>query len=103
MYQLAVYIPASHLELVKQAMFAAGGGRIGNYDSCAWQVAGLGQFRPLAGANPQVGVVDSLARVEEFRVELVVLEEHIHDVVAAMKFAHPYEEPAYAVIRLESF
>lgn len=103
MFQLSFYVPGTHLEAVKSAVFAAGGGRIGNYDSCAWQVQGLGQFRPLAGANPHIGVVGAAETVEEWRVELVVRDDLVHAVVAAMKAAHPYEEPAYAVIRLESF
>lgn len=103
MYQLSFYVPESHLEAVKAAVFAAGGGRIGNYDHCAWQVKGQGQFRPLAGANPHLGAVGAVESVDEYRVELVVRDELIADVVTALKAAHPYEEPAYAVIRLESF
>ena len=52
MYQVFFYTPESHLELIKQAMFAAGGGRIGHYEACAWQTAGQGRFRPMAGATP---------------------------------------------------
>lgn len=103
MYQLSFYVPAAHLEAVKDALFAAGGGRIGNYDRCAWQVRGQGQFRPLAGANPHLGAVGADERVDEYRVELVVSDERMPAVVAALKAAHPYEEPAYAVIRLEDF
>lgn len=103
MYQLSFYVPESHLESVKAAVFAVGGGRIGRYDNCAWQIKGQGQFRPLAGANPHLGSVGATEYVDEFRVELVVSDALVGDAVAAMKSAHPYEEPAYAVIRLESF
>lgn len=103
MYQLAFYVPESHLDAVKAAVFAVDGGRIGRYEHCAWQVKGAGQFRPLDGASPHIGAVGELESVDEFRVELVVADENIHAVVAAMKVAHPYEEPAYAVIKLESF
>lgn len=103
MYQLSFYVPESHLDVVKAAVFAAGGGRIGNYEHCAWQVQGQGQFRPLAGANPHLGAVGALETVDEYRVELVVRDELVAAVVTALKAAHPYEEPAYAVIRLESF
>jgi len=103
MYQLSFYVPESHLDAVKAAVFAVGGGRMGRYEHCAWQVKGAGQFRPLAGASPHIGAVGELESVDEFRVELVVADEDIHAVVAAMKVAHPYEEPAYAVIKLESF
>ena len=103
MYQLSFYVPASHLEAVKEAVFAAGGGRIGNYDGCCWQVQGRGQFRPLAGANPHIGSVGAPEALDEYRVELVVADDLVRAVVAALRRAHPYEEPAYAVVRLEDF
>lgn len=103
MYQLCFYVPQPHLETVKAAVFAAGGGRIGNYDQCCWQVMGQGQFRPCAGASPYLGEAGRLESVDEFRVELVVSDDLVVAVVAALKQAHPYEEPAYAVFRLESF
>lgn len=103
MYKLCVYVPASHLEVVKQALFDAGAGRIGDYDSCCWQVAGQGQFRPLAGANPFIGSQGTVESVEEYKVELVCDASIVAAAVAALKRAHPYEEPAYQVWRLESF
>ncbi len=102
MYQIFFYVPETHLDAVKNAVFVAGGGRIGDYDGCAWQVRGEGQFRPLAGAQPFVGQVGEFEKVVEYRVELVVADEHIHAVVAAMKSAHPYEEVAYGVLKLET-
>ena len=103
MYKLCVYVPESHLDAVKQALFAAGAGRIGDYDSCCWQVAGQGQFRPLAGADPFIGGVGALEAVVAYKVELVCDDALIAAAVAALKAAHPYEEPAYQVWRLESF
>lgn len=103
MYKLCVYVPLSHLEQVKQALFDAGAGRIGNYDSCCWQVAGQGQFRPLAGAAPFIGSQGNIETVEEYKVELVCDDARIAAVVAALKQAHPYEEPAYHVWKLEKF
>ncbi|AQZ93400.1 NGG1p interacting factor NIF3 [Halopseudomonas phragmitis] len=100
MFKLCFYVPDSHLEAVKQAVFAAGGGRIGDYDQCCWQVRGLGQFRPLAGSNPFLGRQGDVEQVEEWRVELVCADELIRAVVAALRQAHPYEEPAYDVWRL---
>ena len=102
MYKLCVYVPASHLEPVKQALFNAGAGRIGDYDSCCWQVAGQGQFRPLAGADPFIGVQGKIETVEEYKVELVCDDALIAAAVAALKQAHPYEEPAYQVWKLEA-
>ncbi|ALO45890.1 Nif3-like dinuclear metal center hexameric protein [Pseudohongiella spirulinae] len=98
MFKLTFYVPESHLEDVKTAVFAAGGGRIGDYDSCCWQCVGQGQFRPLDGADPFTGKVGVLESVTEFRVELVCDEACIKDVVQALKKAHPYEEPAYDVM-----
>ena len=100
MYKLCFYVPDSHLEAVKSAIFAAGGGRIGNYDSCCWQVLGQGQFRPLSGSRPFLGETGVVERVEEWKVEMVVADELIHAAVKALKLAHPYETPAFEVWRL---
>lgn len=102
MYKLAFFVPPSHVEPVKDAVFAAGAGRIGEYDCCAWQVLGQGQFRPLDGAKPFIGQTGEVERVQEWKVELVVADELIEAVVAALKQSHPYETPAYEVWRLES-
>lgn len=93
-YKLCFYVPASHLEEVKQAVFAAGAGRIGHYDSCAFQVAGEGQFRPLRGSQPFIGQQGEIERVAEFRVEMICQESCLPDALAALRQAHPYEEPA---------
>lgn len=103
MYQLAFYVPESHLEAVKQALFAAGAGRIGNYDSCCWQVRGQGQFRPLAGSDPFLGEQGRVETVAEYRVELVCEDAVIKAAVQALRAAHPYEEPAYQVLQLAPY
>ncbi|UZE16922.1 YqfO family protein [Pseudomonas sp. B21-054] len=103
MYKLCFFVPASHVDVVKSAVFAAGGGRIGDYDHCAWQVLGLGQFRPLDGSQPFIGEAGQVEQVEEWKVELVVADELIRGVVDALKQSHPYETPAYEVWRLEDF
>lgn len=103
MYKFIFFVPDSHVETVKEAIFNAGGGKIGEYSHCAWQILGQGQFKPLAGSNPYSGTVDELKKVPEWRVELVVADKFIQDVVNAMKTAHPYEVPAYDVIKLEEF
>jgi hypothetical protein len=102
-YKLAFFVPPSHLEAVKQAVFTAGGGRLGAYEQCCWQVLGEGQFRPLDGSQPFIGQSGIVEKLEEWKVELVVDEGMIADVVTALKAAHPYETPAYEVWRLESF
>jgi len=97
MLKLCVYIPETHLDPVKAALFAAGAGRIGDYSECCWQVAGQGQFRPLPGSAPAVGGVGKLETVTEYRVEMLCLETEIEAVLAALEAAHPYEEPAWDV------
>lgn len=100
MYKLCFFVPESHLEPVKAAVFAAGGGHIGDYEHCCWQVLGQGQFRPGPGADPFIGSAGELEAVAEYRVELVCADELILAAVAALKQTHPYEEPAYDVWRL---
>ncbi len=100
MYKICVYIPESHLELVKSALFAAGVGKIGQYDCCAWQSKGLGQFRALQGSKPFIGELDQIERVVEYKVELVCAVQKIESAIKALKAAHPYETPAYDVIEV---
>ena len=100
MYKLSFFVPPSHVEAVKSAVFAAGGGRIGNYDCCCWQVLGQGQFRPLDGSQPFLGQAGVVEQVEEWKVELVVEDGLIAAVVMALKQSHPYETPAYEVWQL---
>ena len=101
MYKISVFIPETHLDRVKSALFEAGAGRIGDYDSCAWQCPGTGQFRPLEGANPYLGQQGAVETVQEYKVEMVCADELIRAAITAMKQAHPYEEPAYDVWKLE--
>ncbi|UTF60155.1 NGG1p interacting factor NIF3 [Gilvimarinus sp. DA14] len=100
MYKFVFFVPDSHLETVKQAVFAAGGGKIGNYDQCCWQVLGQGQFRPLAGSDPYSGAQGKLSCDPEWRVELVCDAEHIQSAKRALLEAHPFEEPAYDIWHL---
>ncbi len=103
MYKLAFFVPEENLEPVKQALFAVGAGKIGDYDSCCWQVKGVGQFRPLSGSHPHIGRHNDLEQVEEWKVELVCEDQLISTAVAALKQAHPYEEVAYDVWQLADF
>jgi hypothetical protein len=99
MLQIAFYAPDSAVEKVKEAMFAAGAGRVGNYDRCAWQTIGQGQFRPLPGSNPAIGAQNTLEVLDEWKVEMVCEEDCLDRVLAALKATHPYETPAYQVTR----
>tara|TARA_Y200000002_G_C22626197_1_gene640367 strand:+ start:1029 stop:1340 length:312 start_codon:yes stop_codon:yes gene_type:complete len=102
-YRINFYVPEEELDRVKAKMFEKGAGRIGDYEHCAWQVLGKGQFRPLSGSMPFIGEQGKVATVSEFYCSMVCLDEHITAVVSALKEAHPYETPAYEVIKLEEF
>lgn len=103
MYKLAFFVPVDHKEAVKNAIFATGAGRIGNYDCCSWEVLGTGQFRALQGSNPFIGQQGIVETVQEYRVELVCEDHLIAAAIAALRSAHPYEEPAFDVWKLERF
>ena len=100
MYLLVIYVPEENLENMKSAVFNAGGGKIGNYSNCSWQVKGQGQFKPEMGSSPFLGEIDKLEKVDEYRLELVCQESNIKVVVQAMLKAHPYETPAYHVVKV---
>lgn len=100
-YKLCFYVPEDHAEAVKTAVFQAGAGRIGNYDCCSFQVRGWGQFRPLDGSNPFIGDQGEIETVDEFRVEMICAEEHLRAALSALRLAHPYEEPAIDLWKLE--
>ena len=99
MYHLSFYVPESHLEIVKSALFDAGAGQIGPYSHCAWQVKGEGQFMPLSGSQPFIGQIDQVEVVSEYKVEMVCRDEVLSVVIQALLAAHPYETPAYCVIQ----
>ncbi|QIO09346.1 NGG1p interacting factor NIF3 [Acinetobacter lanii] len=100
MLKLIYYVPESHFESTKLAIFEAGAGGIGNYEHCAWQVLGTGQFKPVKGANPFIGQLDQLEQVPEWRVETIVPEQKVKQVAEALKASHPYEEPAFEFIQI---
>ncbi len=95
---LVTYVPVADTETVLAALFAAGAGELGDYRECVFVAAGTGQFRPLLGADPAVGEVGRLEHVAENRIELVLPRSRRDAVVAALRAAHPYEEPAFHVI-----
>ena len=100
MYRINFYVPASHLEVVKDALFDAGAGSIGDYQRCSWQVAGEGQFLPGDNSNPRIGTRGDLEKVAEYKVEMVCHRDCIEAAIAALKAAHPYEEPAWDVVAM---
>jgi len=100
MYKLCVYIPQTHLEQVKQALFSAGAGVQGNYSDCCWQTLGTGQFKALEGSSPYLGQQNKTEYVNEYRLEMLVSNDCLKQVVSALRLAHPYEEPAFDLVQL---
>ncbi len=98
MVHISFYVPFSHAEKVKEAMFKAGAGKLGDYEHCSFEVQGTGQFRPLEGSNPFIGHVSHLEKVEELKVEMICKKEFLKASIKALKANHPYETPAYFVI-----
>ncbi|MDT5009461.1 MAG: hypothetical protein QOH57_1078 [Mycobacterium sp.] len=95
-----VFVPQENADPLRLALFAAGAGQIGDYSHCSWSVAGIGQFLPGQGAAPAIGSVGSVEHVVEDRVEVIAPASARAAVLAAMRTAHPYEEPAFDVLAL---
>jgi len=100
--KLVVFVPPAALDAVRSALFDAGAGRIGDYERCSWYTEGTGTFRGGDGTTPRVGERGVEERVPELRLETVFPAERHDDVVAALRAAHPYEEPAFDVYELVS-
>lgn len=98
--KLVVYVPAGYEDSVARALFKAGAGNIGNYDSCSFRSEGTGTFRATEGCSPFVGQVGQHSRVRELRLETVVPQDRLKRVVERMLRVHPYEEVAYDLVPL---
>jgi dinuclear metal center YbgI/SA1388 family protein len=98
--KVVVFVPDKDLARVSDALFTAGAGHIGQYDECSFRLAGTGTFFGTEAANPTVGQKGRREEVSEWRVEVVCPEGAVDQVVAAMRRAHSYEEPAYDVYPL---
>lgn len=98
--KLSVYVPDSHADEVRLALFDAGAGRLGNYDSCSYSTQGTGTFRATAGANPYVGEIGEMHSEAETRIEVLLPSWRRHAVENALLQTHPYEEPAYEFINI---
>ena len=103
LYKLSFYVPASHLEQVKNALFETGAGQFKGYDRCCWQTLGEGQFRPLPGSQPFLGKTAQLERIAEYKVEMICSALLIKSALQALIKTHPYEQPAYDVYQILSF
>lgn len=103
MYKLIYYVPVQYKERTKQALFTIGAGRYDNYECCSFETLGMGQFKPIDEANPFLGVLDKIEKVEEYKVEMICTDEVIAEAVKTLKEVHPYEEAAYEVFKMEKF
>jgi hypothetical protein len=98
--KLVVFVPEEALDSVRDALFAAGAGRIGDYTRCSWYTPGTGTFLGGEGTDPTIGERGREERVPELRLETVFPADRHDEVVAALRGAHPYEEPAFDVYEL---
>jgi hypothetical protein len=98
--KLVVFVPPDALDAVREALFAAGAGQIGDYERCSWYTEGTGTFLGGESTAPAVGQRGVEERVPEFRLETVYPEERHEDVITALRRVHPYEEPAFDVYLL---
>ena len=100
--KLVVFVPREALDAVREALFAAGAGQIGDYEHCSWYTEGTGTFLGGEGTSPSVGQAGREERVAELRLETIFPAERQDEVVAALRRAHPYEEPAFDIYELVS-
>jgi hypothetical protein len=98
--KIVVYVPVSHADKIREALAMACAGKSERYDSCSFSAKGVGRFRPLKGSNPFIGKEGIIETVEEERIEAVLPKPMLSKVLAAVKKAHPYEEPAIDVYPL---
>ncbi len=98
--KLVVFVPADSLDALRDALFAAGAGRIAGYEHCSWYTEGIGTFLGGEETSPSVGERGVEERVPELRLETVFPAERQDEVLAALRAAHPYEEPAFDVYPL---
>ncbi|MEN4052916.1 MULTISPECIES: NGG1p interacting factor NIF3 [Sulfurimonas] len=101
MYKLSYYVPKEAKEKTKNALFEIGAGKFNNYENCSFESLGRGQFKPIGEANPYIGAKDRIEYVTEYKIEMICSDTLIKKAVEILKKAHPYEEVAYEVIKLE--
>lgn len=100
--KLVYFVPEEARDATREAVFAAGGGVIGDYERCSWYTKGTGTFVAREGAHPAVGEVGEEEHVDEYRVEIAVPEESVAAAVEALRAAHPYEEVAFDLYPLHT-
>ena len=99
--KLIIYVPLTHVEVVRETMAAQEVGQIGNYSHCTFATTGVGSFKPLEGSHPFIGTTNEVEFVEEVKIEGIIKTQSLAKAIAAIKAAHPYEEMAYDVYALD--
>lgn len=99
-YKVVTFVPAEQLEQVASAMFAAGAGRIGDYEQCSYRLRGEGTFFGTDATNPAIGRKGRLELVAETRIEVVATQNRLPEIITALRANHPYEEPAFDIYPL---
>lgn len=102
-FKLIVHVPVTSSDKVREALGNVGAGKIGNYDFCSFTYRGVGRFRGNKNSNPAIGESGKIEEVEEDVLEVIVGENILLKVIEELKKVHPYEEPAYEVIKLENY
>lgn len=102
LYKLAVYVPNTHADIVRNALANSGAGHIGNYSHCTFNSDGTGTFKPLEGTKPFIGTEGDVSYVNEVKIETIVSQRILGGVISNMIAAHPYEEVAYDIFKLEN-
>lgn len=100
--KLVVFVPESHSKQVLEAMFSSGAGQVGNYKNCSFSSYGEGTFLPVAGSNPFKGEIGKLEHSKEIKVEVILSDFSLAEVISAMNNAHPYEEVAYDILKIQN-
>lgn len=98
--KIAIYVPTTHADMIRQVMGEVGVGQIGAYSHCTFTTSGTGSFKPLEGSQPFIGKSGEIEYVDEMKIEGVVPTASIHQVIQKIKAVHPYEEMAYDVYHL---
>ena len=102
MHQITFYVPDTHLEEVKTALFQVGAGQWAGYQQCCWQTQGTGQFLAEDGSQPFIGNALTISTVSEYKVEMVCEDSLVDLVLTTLVKAHPYETPAYAAFPIKT-
>lgn len=100
--KLVVFVPLSHVDIIRKTLGEAGAGKIGNYDFCSFSSRGVGRFKGNEKSKPTIGKPGKLESVEEERIEVTVSRSILDHVITAVKSVHPYEEVAYDIYPLET-